>query len=1013
MPSELWKRVKPIFHAAIEMEALERSNYVAEACADDGELRREVDRLLTLHEASAELFEASAEETVRLVDRAAQRTFRDGEIVSDRFRIVGFAGNGGMGEVYEALDLELKERVALKTLRPELAFDSVSLTRFRREIQLARRVTHKNVCRIFDGGQHRGAGRDIVFLTMEYVEGETLSAYLKQRERLAVGEALPLLRQMAEALAALHDANIIHRDFKAANVILQRSGEETPRAVVTDFGLARPTVLGSRTESLATNTNQLLGTPDYTAPEQLSGEEVGPYSDVYAFGVVAYEMLCGRRPFSSDSMAKLIVEKLTQAPVRPTEIAPELDPRWESFVLACLERRPQDRIASPQEVLRLLDELARADGSPLALPSPAIVEPSSAGTQTDVRRRRWILPSAIAVATAVIAGAGYQSASVKRQACSWLPGSSIFCELPADKDLAILPFRIHAESPEDEALASGLLTFLHRSFYELYPDKAEMCVHIRGGRRSATTYGAQLAMTGGLTVDADSLRLESRIEDASSDAASPEGPRRLVRIASVSDERSKVGAFVEDALLGLARELELEYPEEEWGSWQRRLPDDELALAAYLRGLGLLEAGQSEVEAEARPQLIRAAEEFSAAVDRSYAFALAHAGLGDVYRTLHEKLEEPSWAVKARNAYQEAAGLDPDLHAVQLGLAKLAVALGDSEAAFASFDAATRIDPFDHDTQIAYAAALEQAGETERTERLWETVLAQRPACWYGYNEIARFYLNHGRHEEAARALQTIVRLAPGHAAAHHNLAFVYIKIGRYDDAIERAADSVKFGIGPLGYSTLGRAYQAKGCISDALANLREAVEAADRVESETGKPYSTRYLLWKNLGDALVASDQEAEAHLAFGEAVLRSRDYLADHPRHRVGLAYLALSLARLGQMSAALPEIETALLVAPDNEETLLRAATVYELAGDRDRALSLLESAFRNGLYLHEVQHTGGLRDLRTDSRYVELLSSFGLREEEDPGSTTVSDIVGCPGWPEAGKGLREYTSIRQQ
>ncbi len=1004
MPSELWERVKSIFHAAIEMEASERAAYLDEACRADPELRREVDWLLAFHETPRSLFDLPDTPTLRQGAAGGERMFQADDVLASRFRILRFAGGGGMGEVYEAEDLNLRERLALKTLRPELAFDDASLVRFRREIQLARRVTHRNVCRIFDGGRHRKGDRELHFLTMEYVDGETLSAYLKRKGRLSPEEALPILRQMAEALAALHEANIVHRDLKSANVILETADAGDPRVVVTDFGLARPALLGSRSESLATNTSQILGTPDYAAPEQLSSEKVGPYSDVYAFGVVAYEMLCGRRPFSSDSMAKLIVEKLTQAPVRPTEIVPELDPRWESFVLACMERKPQDRVASPREILRLLDELAREDGGELALPVAGVRADS--GNQTGAWRQRWVWPATLAAATAAVAAAGYQSPSVKRQVCSWLPGSSWFCELPADKDLAILPFTVRAERPEDEALANGLLAFLHRSFFELYPDKAEMCVHIRGGRRSATTYGAQLALTGELAVDGDSLRLESRIEDASNDAENPEGPRRLVRLASVSVDRSRTGAFVEGALLELARKLELEYPEEEWDAWRQRLPEDDVALAAYLRGVGLLEAGQSEVGPKAEPELIRAAEAFSAAVDRSYAFALAHAGLGDAYRTLYEKVEERSWAAKARNAYQEAAGLDPDLAGVQSGLAGLSLALGDTEAALESFEATTRLDPFDHDTQVAYAAALGQAGERERTEQLWETVIDQRPECWYGYNEIARFYLDHGRREEAARALQTIVRLAPTHAAAHHNLAFVYIKIGRHDDAIERAADSVKFGIGPMGYSTLGRAYQAKGCSTDALVNFRYSLADADRVERETGRPYATRYLLWKNLGDALDAAGRKEEAQDAFGRMLAFGQEYLAERPRHRVALGHFAFGLARLGRTEGAVDKIEAALSVAPDNEETLLRAATVYELVGDRKRALALLEDAFRNGLYVHEIQGADSLDALRASPQYRKMLSGLGYDDAEDPGSTIHPGSGICPESREAGQGLRK-------
>ncbi len=1026
MPSQLWQRVKPIFYRASELASSGRSAYLNEACHGDTELRSEVERLLELHDASAVFLDNPAPEaTINEIANDPQRTFRADETLSDRFRIVRFVGSGGMGEVYEANDLELKERVALKTLRPELVFDESSQARFKREIQLARRVSHKNVCRIFDGGRHRANDREIAFLTMEYLEGETLSAYLKREGKLSSEKALPLLRQMAEGLVALHEANIIHRDFKSANVILTHAADGSERAVVTDFGLARPAVFGSRTESVETHPGQMLGTLDYVAPEQLAGELVGPYSDVYSFGVVAYEMFCGRRPFPSDAMAKVIVQKLTQLPKPPSEVIPGFDPRWEELILGCLKRGPEERIVSPQEILRLLDELAppsdksKPIGSVLhenaaarSLPQDfATANKTGTATPRLRLRSRWVGSTAAVAATAGLAALAYGAPSVRepalRELCSWFPGSAWACELPADKDVAILPFTVSATLPRDEPLAAGLVSFTHDSFYQLYPGKRDMCVHVRSRSQGATSYGVRLAIAGNLVVDGESIRFTSRVEELADPKAAQPTPTRLVRTIELSDSKDDPRGFVEQSLLDMAQALELDFPSDQWTAWREQIPQDPDAFAAYLRGLGLLQAGQAKVDLEATPELIAAAEQFSLAIDRTYTFARAHAALGDAYGALFRKTLDTSWATKARNAYQQALGLDPDSAPVRKGLAELALARGDDLAAIEEYAEANRLNPFDYRIQAGYASALETAGESDKTETLWKQSLEIRPQCWYGYNQIARYYLNHGRHEEAARALQTIVRLAPDHAAAHHNLAFVYIKLGRYDDAIERAADSVRFNIGPAGYSTLGRAYLSRGCQADALLNLRHALDEADRIDRESGQAYARRYTLWKNLGDALTISGNESEAREAFQQTVRFSREFLADQPRYRVALGYLALSLARLGQTASALQVIETAIDVAPDNEETLFQAATVYEFAGLRDRALTLLKSAFENGLYVHEVQQTSGLEELQADPIYLNLLSSFDLDPRADPGSTTLfADVTGCPEWLQAGKGLRD-------
>ena len=191
--------------------------------------------------------------------------FAPGQVLADRYRIVRFIAQGGMGEVYEAEDRELGERVALKTIRPEVAGQEGTLERFKREVQLARKVTHPNVCRLFDLGVHRIGGPDgetieVRYLTMELLEGETLAQRIKRVGRMSTAQALPVVRQMAAALGTAHDAGIVHRDFKSSNVMLV-AGREGERAVVTDFGLAHGIAEAASLEASLTATGSSLGTP--------------------------------------------------------------------------------------------------------------------------------------------------------------------------------------------------------------------------------------------------------------------------------------------------------------------------------------------------------------------------------------------------------------------------------------------------------------------------------------------------------------------------------------------------------------------------------------------------------------------------------------------------------------------------------------------------------------------------------------------------------------------------------
>jgi eukaryotic-like serine/threonine-protein kinase len=277
-----------------------------------------------------------------------------GQLAAGRFRVVRFVAEGGRGQVYEAEDVELGERVALKTVRAEIAADERATERFRREIQLARRVTHPNVCRTFDVFRHEGPDGAVAFLTMEMLPGETLAERLHRAGRMTEGEARPLFAQMAEGLAAAHRVGIVHRDFKPGNVVLVPDASSPGlRAVVTDFGQAHAPAAVSDSGPL-TGAGEAVGTPAYMAPEQLEGAPITPATDVYALGLVLYETLVGVPPFEGGSPLSAAVKRLKQKPEPPHLRVPGLERRLEAVVLRCLERRPEDRFADAGEVAAAL-----------------------------------------------------------------------------------------------------------------------------------------------------------------------------------------------------------------------------------------------------------------------------------------------------------------------------------------------------------------------------------------------------------------------------------------------------------------------------------------------------------------------------------------------------------------------------------------------------------------------------------------------------------------------------------
>jgi predicted Ser/Thr protein kinase len=307
--------------------------------------------------------------------RSNEGRFLPGRLLASRYRIVALLGKGGMGEVYRADDLTLGQAVALKFLPDEAARDEGLLERFRNEVRIARRVSHPNVCRVYDVGDVDGH----TFFTMEYVDGEDLASLLRRIGRLPGDKALDIARQLCAGLAAAHGKGVLHRDLKPANIMLDGRGQ----VVITDFGLAgvADDIRGNEIRS---------GTPAYMAPEQLAGKEVSTRSDIYALGLVLYEVFTGKCAFADKPADKLVGVAHTSAdrtPSRPSSVVKDLDPIVEKVILRCLEVEPGARPATALAVAG-----AMPGGDPLAAalaagetPSPQMV--AAAGESVGLRPR--------------------------------------------------------------------------------------------------------------------------------------------------------------------------------------------------------------------------------------------------------------------------------------------------------------------------------------------------------------------------------------------------------------------------------------------------------------------------------------------------------------------------------------------------------------------------------------------------------------------------------------------------
>lgn len=351
MTPERWTRLKSLFEQAVEMQEPDRALFLAAISENNPAIGGELNKLLQHHNSETNDLDKPLLSRGRLLEYfdAGLRAFQSGDTVGERFLIQRFLGEGGMGEVYVARDLELAEIVAVKTLRPAISSDTRMVESFKQEVQLARRVTHPNVCRVFDiFWHHANTHTPIAVLTMEYLDGKTLHSHIHDHGSFKLETAWPIARQIVEGLSAAHSAGIVHGDFKSSNVMLITQNEQF-RAVVTDFGLAHEQRASLEKRSAAVGS--CPGTPAYMAPEQLHGAPLTPAADIYALGIVLFEMIAGRRPFEGNATTSL-TQRFEIGPCSSARHLPSLGRRWNHIVFHCLDPDPSKRPTS-SEVLAL------------------------------------------------------------------------------------------------------------------------------------------------------------------------------------------------------------------------------------------------------------------------------------------------------------------------------------------------------------------------------------------------------------------------------------------------------------------------------------------------------------------------------------------------------------------------------------------------------------------------------------------------------------------------------------
>jgi serine/threonine protein kinase/Tfp pilus assembly protein PilF len=278
---------------------------------------------------------------------APKEELTTGTTFAGRYQIIEELGKGGMGKVYKAQDTELKEKVALKLIKPEISADKKTVERFQNELKFARKIVHRNVGRMYDLGKDKGS----YFITMEYVEGQDLKSMIRQSKQLTLGTAISIAKQVSEGLAEAHRLGVIHRDLKPSNIMIDKDGN----ARIMDFGIAR-----SLKDKGVTGAGVMIGTPEYMSPEQVEGKDIDQRTDIYSLGVILYEMMAGRVPFEGDSALTIAVKQKTEKPKDPHEFNAQISEDLSRLILKCLEKDKDNRFQSAGEFRSELENIEKS-----------------------------------------------------------------------------------------------------------------------------------------------------------------------------------------------------------------------------------------------------------------------------------------------------------------------------------------------------------------------------------------------------------------------------------------------------------------------------------------------------------------------------------------------------------------------------------------------------------------------------------------------------------------------------